>query len=117
MAPGLTVTHGRIVEYTLSEADGVRPDVVGQQRPAMIVRVWSPEANGNGCSNLLVFLDGENDQPKPPPIEDAPVSTSLETPAELVVEQLAVTGPVLWATSRTYDPTGAAGTWRWPPRV
>lgn len=46
-------TIGRIVHFTFPPKD---PDDQPQTRAAMVVRDW-----GNGCVNLHVFLDGEND--------------------------------------------------------
>lgn len=44
---------GEIIYYTLG-TDSNRP---GEARPAIVVRVWSETV-----VNLLVFLDGDNDQ-------------------------------------------------------
>ncbi|MDB5094462.1 MAG: hypothetical protein JWO85_2563 [Candidatus Eremiobacteraeota bacterium] len=81
-APAVTPTVGRIVHFVL-------PD--GQVRPAIIVRVWSPE-----MVNLRVFLDGTN---------DAPDGGYLQRE---------------WATSVHYREYAvgnyAPGTWFWPPR-
>lgn len=102
--PGQAVSHGRIVEYTFSAGDAPPGAAEGDRRAAVIVRVWSPEAAGNGCANLLVFLDGENDVPVPP-----------GAPSQDAAGQIAAA--MAWMTSRTFDPDGAPGTWRWPTRV
>lgn len=47
-------TVGRIVEYVLTDRYGEN-----QVRPAIIIRVWSPE-----CVQLQVFTDGTNDGPE-----------------------------------------------------
>lgn len=86
---------GRIVLYRM-------PD--GQDRPAMIVRVWS-----DTCVNLQVFTDGENDagnvlERMPGPFPGGRESTSLH----------------VWRTSVMLAPAGAeppAFSWRWPERV
>ncbi len=54
------LTEGRIVHYVLNEGPSK-----GQHRPAIVVRVWR-YADGkppeNGCCQLQVFTDGENDK-------------------------------------------------------
>lgn len=52
--PPPVVTMGRIVRYVLPEDS----QSAGQERPAIIVRVWSET-----CVNLQVFTDCENDGP------------------------------------------------------
>lgn len=47
---------GRIVHFVLRARQGMRPSSVGEHRPAIIVRVWSPE-----MVQLQVFTDGFND--------------------------------------------------------
>lgn len=84
----MEVTVGRIVHYVL--ADGRSK---GEVRPAIVVHVWSqPIAIGTGACQLQVFTDGSNDGPQ--------FASGLH-----------------WATSVTYDPDGAPGTWHWPPRA
>lgn len=77
-------TVGRIVQYTLTEADarslnafGGNAHAEGDIYPALIVRVWSEET-----VQLQVFGDG---------------------PAAM-----------LWATSRTAADSSEAGRWHWP---
>ena len=81
---------GRIVHYRYKHP------TTGElhTRPAMIVRVWSPE-----CVNLQVFLDGNGE----PHNNDG-------------------AGPVQWVTSACFqaENDGSAGrekTWFWPPRL
>jgi hypothetical protein len=81
-------TLGRLVHYVLSATDGVRPDKVGECRPAIIVRVWrdSPEA----AVNLRVLLDGTNDTDGP---------------------------DILWVCSVSPDENSKPNrTWHWPAR-
>ncbi len=59
----------------------------GEVRPAVVVRIWD-EPKTVGTSNLNVFTDGDNDYPG--------------------------TDGLLWATSITYDKSGAPGTWHLP---
>ncbi len=82
-APAVTPTVGRIVHFVLTD---------GQVRPAIVVRVWSPE-----MVNLRVFLDGTNDR-------DVAGACNADG----------------WATSVHYHEYAvgnyAPGTWFWPPR-
>lgn len=73
------ITMGRIVFYT---------DHVGVPRPAIVVRVWSPDT---GCVNLQVFKDGSNDPGDP---------NSL----------------AYWATSVLPALYPSPGCWHWPVR-
>jgi hypothetical protein len=83
---------GRIVHYVLEDGPNA-----GEDRPAMIVRVWNLET---GYCNLLVFLDGINDGHK------------IEYQAGGTI------APMLWKTSRSFDSeTKAPGTWHWPERT
>lgn len=85
---------GRIVHYVLDSADGVRPDAVGQIRPAIIVRDWNngqEVSEGGSAVQLQVFLDGSNDHP----------------------DGLGL----VWATSVCYAAEGTKPrTWHWPKR-
>jgi hypothetical protein len=65
----------------------------GQHRPAIIVRVWGTDPGA--AVNLLVFVDGSNDQF---PNNDPPGGVPL----------------VLWRTSKLRDDDMAPGTWHWP---
>lgn len=61
------LTEGRIVHYILDEGPNR-----GEERPAIVVRVWRvqdwdgersvglPKAPENGCCNLQVFTDSED---------------------------------------------------------
>jgi hypothetical protein len=87
------LTEGRIVHYVLNEGRDK-----GDHRPAIVVRVWRAfEADmvtksppENGCSNLQVFTDSD---------EQGRYNDELP--------------PVMWRTSVLYDPNGAPGTWHW----
>lgn len=74
------LTEGRIVHYVME--DGAH---AGEHRPAVIVRVWRKD---NGCSNLQVFTDGENDGPE-------------------------YASGLAWKTSRHYSEGKEPGTWHW----
>lgn len=55
------LTEGRIVHFVLQDGPHA-----GEHRPAIVVKVWrqgdgTPPANG--YSNLVVFIDGTNDNP------------------------------------------------------
>lgn len=67
--PDFNFDIGDIVGYVLP--DGRHP---GEVRPAIILKIWDRD---NGCSNLNVFTDGDNDYPG--------------------------TDGLLWATSILYD--------------
>ena len=77
---GLAV--GRIVHYVLESGNR------GESRPAIVVRLWEPGGGDNGCAQLQVFTDDQND---------------------------ALPGTV-WRTSVTHDAAGSPGTWHWPKR-
>lgn len=65
----------------------------GECRPAIIVRVWG--STPTAAVNLLVFVDGGNDQfPYNSPPGGAPL--------------------ILWRTSKLCDDDKAPGTWHWP---
>lgn len=88
--PGVMVTIGRIVHYVMPDGKTIRP--------AITVRVWSPNPDGNGCSNLQVFTDGSNDgQP------NGDGTSTVEN--------------VLWRTSVCFDRDKKPGTWHWPART
>lgn len=80
------LTEGRMVHYVLPRH--AKPNVVGEHRPATVVKVWDKEA---GTCNLMVFVDGTNDWPE-------------------------YTGPV-WATSVRYSDLHEEGTWHWMEQV
>jgi hypothetical protein len=48
------LTEGRRVHFVLGD-DSLSP---GEHRPADVIKVWNKE---NGCSNLVVHVDGSND--------------------------------------------------------
>lgn len=82
------ITIGRIVQVRLPEGRSA-----GEWRPAICVQAWSPTA-----ANLLVFLDGSNDD-----------GHGL---------QVLATGALAWVTSvqeQSAAPEGSAQVWRWPP--
>ncbi len=75
--------EGCIVHYVLNEGKHV-----GEHRPAIVVKVWRTsdgKAPENGCSQLQVFTDKDND--------------GLPT--------------ILVRTSVTFDESGAPGSWHW----
>lgn len=81
---------GRIVRYTLHDGPNV-----GTERPAIIVAVH-PDDNAQRV-NLVVFLDGDHDDPvRPEP-----------------------TNHTMWRTHVQHDPgeQPEPGTWRWPPHT
>ena len=80
-----TPSIGRIVHYVLRDGRSA-----GEHRPAIIVRVWEPEA---GYVNLQVLTDGAND--------GAEAGSGM-----------------IWATSVFPDEQfQGPGTWHWPERV
>lgn len=83
---------GRAVHYVLPPRSDLRPHVVGEHRPATIIKVWS-EGNPESAVQLSVLLDGQNDK-----------------------EGWA--GETLWATSVMPDHINhTPGTWHWPEFV
>jgi hypothetical protein len=82
------LSEGRIVHYVLAPHDlpEKHQHKAGTHRPAIVLQVWSRE---NGCSNLSVFTDHDNDG----------------------------LPPTYWATSRTYSEDPQPGTWHWPEKV
>lgn len=78
------LTEGRIVHFVMNEGR-----YQGEHRPAIVVKVWDREANGNGCCQLVVFIDGTNDLPTE-------------------------TGLTRWKTSVLFDDgEKKPGTWHW----
>lgn len=79
------LTEGRIVHYVLPDGPHA-----GEHRPAIVVKVWR-QSDGtppvNGYSNLMVFVDGTNDNPN-------------------------YSGPV-WATSIEFSADPRPRTWHW----
>jgi hypothetical protein len=83
---------GRIVHYVLPLHSSLRPDKIGDHRPAMVVRVWG-EVDPDTTIQLSVFLDGKNDME-------------------------GYTGQNHWATSVRHDEVNKEpGTWHWPEFV
>lgn len=66
----------------------------GEQRPAIVVRVWTPTT-----INLLLFLDGDNDKRVGP--------DGWQT----------VPGHVLWKTSVTFNENEVGGTWNYGKQI
>jgi hypothetical protein len=98
---------GRIVHYVLAD---------GQHRPAMIVRVWPGEYGNDEVKdgvNLMVFLDGMNDQ--------SASSPTVNSVMGMVSADECARGSA-WRTSVRYgavtpDGTGMLpGFWHWPER-
>jgi hypothetical protein len=88
---GLTV--GRIVHYVLP-GGYAHP---GEHRPAIVVKVWGSPPSEPFPIQLVLFLDGTNDQP----------GGDHQNP-----------NLVKWATSVTYDPEGKRpGSWHWIERA
>lgn len=83
--------EGRMVHFVLPENRGYFPSVVGEHRPAIVVRVWDAKT---GYVNLQVVVDGMNDCPN----------------AKLAG------CPLVWETSVVYDEAKAPGTWHWIER-
>lgn len=80
-----TLSVGRIVHVVLEHGKSHHSPVI---RPAIVVRVWSPET-----ANVQVFTD----------------SDQLQSSNDC-------RQPVLWMTSVHHDPAGdKVGTWHWPP--
>ncbi len=100
------VIEGRIVHYVLAEHDlsPLHKQSVGRHRPAIIVNSLPDLNREDGYSNLLVFLDGSNDEEE--------------------IDFNGVLGPgshahrlpkfFLWATSRSFSESKENGTWHWP---
>lgn len=85
-----SLTEGRIVRYVLSEADCTKcPDSIGQNRPAIIVRVAD---KARASVNLTVFVDG-------------------------VAESQYESRDTIRRTGVSFDEKGQPGTWHWPPRT
>lgn len=84
------LTEGRIVHFVMPNKE---------HRPAVIVRVWSPETNDTGYSNLLVFLDGTNDKTDQNNISDEQAKTCT-----------------MWATSVSMSEGKEPRTWHWPEK-
>lgn len=78
------VTVGEEVWFVLQP----RTNYAGQleERRAIVVKVWSADGRGNGCCNLVVFVDGTND------VEGASSGT-------------------YWATSRAYSKEPVLNHW------
>lgn len=72
------LTEGRIVHYVLAN---------GEHRPAVIVKVWDKHA---GTSNLVVFMDGQNDE------QTGDNNRNTQ-----------------WQTSVVYSEAKEPGTWHW----
>lgn len=90
MLKGLGI--GRIVHYVIRDGDLVDNRSTNQHRPAIIVNDWRGLDRDDGYSNLVVFVDGQNDQ-------------SLDR------------GDTMWVTSRVYSNDKEPGTWHWPETV
>lgn len=90
MLKGLGI--GRIVHYVIRDGDLVDNRSTNQHRPAIIVNDWRGLNRDDGYSNLVVFVDGQNDQ-------------SLDR------------GDTMWVTSRVYSNDKEPGTWHWPETV
>jgi hypothetical protein len=107
MLPGLS--EGRIVHYVLKESDLSERHKysAGRHRPAIVVNSWPGLNRDDGYSNLLVFLDGSNDE------ETVKYSEILggNHPAEYSAQF------ILWATSRSMSENMEPGTWHWPERI
>ena len=82
----------RQVHYVLPLNPDLRPNAVGEHRPATIIRVWS-ENDPDSAVQLAVLIDGKNDQES-------------------------YQGKILWATSVRHDEVKKEpGTWHWPEYV
>jgi hypothetical protein len=73
-------TVGRIVHYTYAvhDLDAEHQHLVGESRPAIVVRVWPNEFGQKDGYNLQVFTDGAND--------GKPIGLHWATSRELVEE-------------------------------
>jgi hypothetical protein len=81
------LTAGRMVHYVLSDTDSPRHP--SEHRPAVVVKVWGDHPNG--CCQLVVFMDGSND----------------EQAGDLTK----------WKTSVVYSEDPKPGTWHWIERA
>ena len=106
MLPGLT--EGRIVHYVLAEHDlsADHKYCAGRHRPAIVVNRWEGLGRNDGYSNLLVFLDGSNDDENYKFSEILGPGGKTERSPKFI----------LWATSRTYSEGKEPGTWHWPEK-
>ena len=79
----------------------------GEHRPAQIVKVWGQD---NGCSNLVVTLDGSNDRGRTFfPLDKDVKASAYDEGKEHYVDPLH-----MWATSVVNDEEGKVpGTWHW----
>jgi hypothetical protein len=83
---------GRRVHYVLPLRSELRPHIVGEHRPATIIKVWG-ENDSEAAVQLCVLLDGTNDKE-------------------------GWNGETLWATSVRHDEVNKElGTWHWPEYV
>jgi hypothetical protein len=102
------LSEGRIVHYVLAEHDlsARHKYSVGRHRPAIVVNSWPDLGRDDGYSNLLVFLDGSNDE------EDVEYSEILGCNHPPVYSSQFL----LWATSRSMSENKEPGTWHWPEK-
>jgi hypothetical protein len=83
---------GRVVHYVLPQRAELRHHIVGELRPATIIKVWGAD-DPDAAIQLAVFLDGQNDKE-------------------------GWSGEFLWATSVRHDEVNKEpGTWHWPEFV
>lgn len=92
------LVEGRIVHFVL---DNNIPKGV-TCRPAIIVNAWGGELE-DGMINIVVFLDGSND--------DAGLTTLFQLEYKFSIQF-----PLMWKTSVKYSEAKEAGTWHWPER-
>lgn len=92
-----TLTVGADVLYILKD---------GAERPAKVVRAWSPT-----CANLVVTIDGSNDCGNLPYGDPAPIVRRYRT-AEGEVREYEDFPLQIWATSVVQG--DQPGQWKWP---
>jgi len=86
------LTEGRIVHYVMPN---------GEDRPAIVVRVWKVSGNCEGYINLQVFTDGSNDLNE---FNIKFFGHGLEDD---------ISNGILWRTSICYDDSRTPNTWHW----
>lgn len=107
------VSEGRIVHYVLAKHDLSKEHEwsVGKHRPAIIVNSWPDLNRDDGYSNLLVFLDGSNDD------ENHELNMHAALGGREKNGIIRTPKFILWATSRSMSEGKEPGTWHWPEKI
>lgn len=88
MLKGLGI--GRVVHYVIADGDLAGNGSIGEHKAAIVVENWPGLGREDGYANLMVILDGDNDQDG---------------------------NHLVWVTSRTYSEDKTPRTWHWPETV